>query len=127
MNSYGGYHHLPADSKEIVRIVESEEAPNLSIYELYPVNSSTIRNGWMSTDGTTFECNSYGYIGCASKLCKEFSVPELGTRHADETLLEHGWIKIVSGEWYGHWGKINDKQVLRLEELGIRHFADVGG
>lgn len=33
MNANGGYHSLPADSKEIVRIVESEKKPNLSMYE----------------------------------------------------------------------------------------------
>lgn len=124
MNANGGYHHLPADSSEIVRIVNSEEPPNLSVYELYPVNSPKLYNGWMAPDGTTFACSSYGHIGCADKLCKEFHVPEIGTIHGDEALLEHGWIKIMHGEWYGRWGKISDRQVLSLEKLGVKSFAD---
>lgn len=126
MNENGGYHPLPADSKEIVQIVTSEEPPNLSVYELYPVNSSELYNGWMAPDGVTFECGMYGHIGCADKLCREFHVPEIGTAHGDEALLEHGWIKIAKGEWYGCWRKINDNQVCTLEKLHINPLADMG-
>ncbi|MDD3020929.1 MAG: hypothetical protein PHX61_08135 [Alphaproteobacteria bacterium] len=119
MNKLGGYHHLPRDSKEIVQIIESDEAPTLSVYRQYPVNATTIQNGWMHPNGTTFECGSYGHISCALQLCNEFHVPEAGTIHDDEALLEHGWIKIFNGEWYGRWKKINDNQIRILETLGI--------
>lgn len=124
MNDYGGYHPLPADSKEIVQIVTSEEPPNLSVYELYPANSPNFYNGWMSPDGITFECGMYGHIGCAVKLCKEFHVPEIGTIHGDEALLEQGWIKVMHGNWYGNWRKINDNQVQILEGLGIKPWGE---
>lgn len=124
MNNLGGYHPLPADSKEIVQIVVSDECPNLSVYKLYPVNFPKLYNGWMSPDGTTFECGAYGHIECASNLCKEFQIPEIGTACNDEALLEHGWIKIMGREWYGHWKKINDNQIRVLESLNIKPFSD---
>lgn len=119
MNDFGGYHHIPADSPEIVEIIVSEEPPKISVYKLYPVNAQSIHNGWMNPNGTTFSCGAYGHICCAEKLVEEFNVPEFGTIHADEALLEHGWIKIFSGSWYGRWGKINDKQIQILGELGL--------
>lgn len=121
MNSLGGYHHLPAESPEIVEIIQSEEPPNLSVYRMYPVNPRKICNGWMSPEGTTFSCSSYGHIECAIDLCKEFNVPEAGTIHGDEALLEHGWIKITGGRWYGRWNKINDHQIEVVEALNLIH------
>lgn len=119
MNDFGGYHPLPADSSEIVEIIVSEEPPKISVYKLYPVNKQSIHNGWMNPNGTTFSCGAYGHIRCAEKLVEEFNVPEIGTIHADEALLEHGWIKIFSERWYGRWDKINDKQIKILGKLGL--------
>lgn len=126
MNRMGGYHHLPRDDKSIVRIVESEEEPSLSVYEQYPVNPESLSNGWLSPDGTIFECGSFGHIGCAMALCEEYEVPQAGTIHGDEALLEHGWIKIFNGQWYGRWKKINDRQIEVLESKGIKSFYMLG-
>lgn len=119
MNNVGGFHHLPADSPEIVQIIESDERPKLSAYRQYQVNDKEIKDGWMHPNGTTFTCGAFGHISCASNLCEEFNVPNSGTIHDDEALLEHGWIKIFNGSWYGRWGKINDTQIKVLDELGL--------
>lgn len=119
MNKFGGYHSLPADSPEVVEIIISEEPPKISVYKLYPVNAQSIHNGWMNQNGTTFSCGAYGHIRCAEKLVEEFNISEIGTIHADDALLEHGWIKIANRRWYGRWGKINDKQIQVLDELGL--------
>lgn len=128
MNDNGGYHHLPSDSPEIVRIIESEKPPELSVYMQYPVNAKEICNGWMAPDGTTFSCNSFGHIECAVKLFKEFGVPDAGSRCADESLLKSGWIKIYCGRWCGYsWKNMTDSQALKLESLKIGREGDLNG
>lgn len=120
MNDRGGYHYLPADSAEIVKIIECDEKPKLSVYEQYPVNSAHLRDGWMSPDGTTFSCGAYGHIDSASSLCDELRVPMGGSLNGDEALINAGWIKIMNGEWFGSWRKVRDDQIRALESLGIR-------
>lgn len=122
MNDCGGYHHLPADSEEIVQIVVSDEKPNLSVFQQYSVNSKNLINGWVSPTCVSFSCGAFGHIRCAAQLVKEFKVPETRTAHGDEALLEHGWIKVMNGKWYGRWSKINDNQVRLLDTLGLNDF-----
>lgn len=121
MNRLGGYHHLPADSKEIVRIVESEQPPDVSVYEFYPSGLPGMQNGWMSPDASTFTCGAYGHLDCAEKLCTEFNVLPRNPAGPDETLFAQGWVKIMSGTWYGLWRSVNDKQIQELERLGIKY------
>lgn len=120
MNRFGGYHHLPINSKEIVRIIESEAQPDISVFELYPPGLPQIQNGWMAPDASIFTCGAYGHLDCAEKLCSAFQVRPYDPTGPDETLLAHGWIKILSRTWFGNWRAVTDKQIQEHERLGVK-------
>lgn len=58
MNDLGGYHSLHNIMDRIVKIVESDEKPKLSVDEAYGVNEEMFRCGWIAPNGTTYSCCS---------------------------------------------------------------------
>lgn len=122
MNRLGGYHHLPYNSPEIVAIIESEAEPELELFQKYFVNSSNFNYGWLSPECVSYSCLYMGHIRLANDICRKLYNKDSSLN--DDFLLDMGWIKVYSTEWYGDWNKINNKQIKFLEEKNIKNFTD---
>lgn len=125
MNAYGGYSSIDKSSNTIVRIIESDTKPVLSLSEMYPVNAEQLQDAWMSPDGTTYSCNSYGHCELAERIVKEFNIGKVEHNKSffnapDDKLLFLGWIKIVGGKWLGYYNRITDRQISILEAKNIQ-------
>jgi len=123
MNNFGGYHWLPYDDPSIVCVVESEEEPTLKLFQQYAINQSDFHYGWLSPDCTSYTCHYMGHCQLASDICRELYNNKVDAL-ADEFLLNNGWIKVATDGWYGRWDKINDKQVMFLDNKGIKFFLE---
>lgn len=118
MNDMGGYHTHRPDEKDVVAIIESYKKPNISVFKQYPINNAMFHTGWVSPDCTTFSCGYMEHIGLAMKIVEElFAIPEHVV--ADDFLLDLGWIKVMHGKYLFHYGKINNKQAVFLQEKGF--------
>lgn len=116
MNDVGGYHSLHNIMDRIVRIVESDEKPRLSLHEEYPVNEERFNCGWIAPDGTTYSCHSYGHYDLANTLCYRdyghtlYCVDGCTLNDPDGKLMYHGWVKVTYNDYYADYGKMTDAQ-----------------
>lgn len=118
MNRVGGYHTLKPDNPSIVKIVLSEEEPELDLKDAYPINDPDFRCGWISPDCTTYSCGYMEHINCAMAIMEHlYGQSEDVT--ADDTLLDSGWVKLLSGQrWLGYLDEMNDEQIRFIEDRG---------
>lgn len=121
MNDVGGYHWLQPDidAGNVVRIIESDTKPVLSLNEVYEVNSPNFKYGWLSPECVSYSCDVMGHIDLSEKICNEIYNKPYFPR-SDDWLLDQGWIKIYHDGWFGHWEFINDEQIEWLEAHNIK-------
>ena len=50
--------------------------------------------GWLSPSGEFIECDPHDHWGMAVELVEKLDLSEEDQRHADDFLIEHGWIRI---------------------------------
>lgn len=116
MNDVGGYHSLHNIMDRIVKIVESDVKPRLSLHEEYPVNEEKFRCGWIAPDGTTFSCRSYEHYDLANTLCYRdyghtvYHVDGHTFNDPDGKLMFHGWVKVTYNDYYADYEKMTDAQ-----------------
>ena len=124
MNDVGGYHWLGPDIKSgnIVKIIESNSKPELSLEEEFGKNEKHFSCGWLSPECDSYSCGYMEHIDLADKICKD-----LYDKHfcvCDDFLLDNGWIKVTRDGWYGNWDKINDDQINFLESKNIKYIIE---
>ena len=111
MNKLGGYHTHKPDASDVIGIIESENWPDLELYELYPRNASDFKTGWIAPHGDTYKCDYADHLSCASKivkcLYKDYSCKKT---LSDEFLLSLGWFKCTNRKYTGYGYKMSDSQ-----------------
>lgn len=118
MNCWGGYHTLKPDDPDIVKIVLSEEEPELDLKDAYPINDPDFKCGWLSPDCDTYSCGYMEHWRCADAIMN-YLFGKSDDVIADDNLLDLGWVKIESGcRWIGFLHKMNDKQMKFIEDRG---------
>ena len=116
MNDCGGFHSLHNIMDRIVRIVESDEKPKLSLHEECPVNAKRFNCGWIAPDGTTYSCHTYGHYDLANTLCYRdyghttYCVDGCMFSDPDGKLIFHGWVKVTYNDYYADYEKMTDAQ-----------------
>ena len=126
MNDLGGFHSLHNIMDRIVRIVESDEKPKLSVDEAYGVNEENFKCGWIAPNGTTYSCCSYEHYNLANTLCyRDYGNTEYYFEHElfndpDGKLLYNGWVKVTYADYYADYDKMTDAQAEVLLKQGYK-------
>lgn len=118
VNCRGGYCTCKRDDPELVRVIESEEEPELPLEERWPVNSPTFDCGWVSPDCITYRCETYDHINLERALGERFLRDVHlagGIYDADDRLYQAGWAKVFADQtFFGRLDKMTDQQVTFL-------------
>lgn len=88
------------------------------------MNNKELKIGWLSPDGSFFECDAYGHTEEAREIVDKFGYSNINLEgrymQEDDNLMSHGWCYIgmsdfMCNEWRICWNKFlteNQKQFL---------------
>lgn len=110
----GGFCIFNPLDRSVIRYVESDIWPVLSLEELFPLNNKYFDCGWISPEKNTYFCDEEEYEKCAKIICNELLNKTETATSFEEELINTGWVKVLERDTFICNLDVANKEVLKF-------------